>query len=123
MTYSPKTDLFSNESLKKLAQLRDELKQMKRVASVVSILDVPLLESPPVPVKELTTSLQTLESPTVDRKLARIEFKDSPLYQNLLVSPDLKTTGLQVNFPIDEVYQGLIGPFRPFSRKSSQEAL
>jgi predicted RND superfamily exporter protein len=123
MTYSPKTDLFSNESLKKLAQLRDDLKQTKRVTSVVSILDAPLLESPPVPIKELTTSLQTLESPTVDRKLARIEFKDSPLYQNLLVSPDLKTTGLQVNFPIDEVYKDLLARTDHFREKAARSAL
>jgi predicted RND superfamily exporter protein len=123
MTYTPKTDLFSNESLKKLAQLRDDLKQTKRVTSVVSILDAPLLESPPVPVKELTTSLQTLESPTVDRKLARIEFKESPLYQNLLVSPDLKTTGLQVNFPIDEVYKDLLARTDQFREKAARGAL
>ncbi len=123
ITYSPKTDLFSNESLKKLAQLRDELKQLKRVTSVVSILDAPLLESPPVPIKELTTSIQTLESLTVDRKLARIEFKDSPLYQNLLVSPDLKTTGLQVNFPVDEVYQDLLTRGDHFREKAARNAL
>ena len=123
MTYSPKTDLFSNESLKKLAQLRDELKQLKRVTSVVSILNVPLLESPPVPVKELTTGIQTLESPTVDRKLARIEFKNSPLYQNLLVSPDLKTTGLQINFPVDEVYQDLLTRGDHFREKAARNAL
>ena len=123
ITYSPKTDLFSNESLKKLTRLRDELKQLKRVTSVVSILNAPLLESPPVPVKELTTSIQTLESPTVDRKLARIEFKDSPLYQNLLVSPDLKTTGLQVNFPVDEVYQDLLTRGDHFREKAARNAL
>ena len=123
ITYSPKADLFSNESLKKLAQLRDDLKQTKRVASVVSILDAPLLESPPAPVKELTTSIQTLESPTVDRKLAEIEFKDSPLYQNLLVSPDLKTTGLQVNFPVDEVYQELLVRRDHFREKAASSAL
>jgi predicted RND superfamily exporter protein len=123
ITYSPKTDLFSNESLKKLAQLRDDLKQTRRVTSVVSILDAPLLESPPVPVKELATSLQTLESPTVDRKLARIEFKESPLYQNLLVSPDLKTTGLQVNFPIDEVYQDLLARTDHFREKAARSSL
>ncbi|MGD2037513.1 MAG: MMPL family transporter [Desulfobacterales bacterium] len=123
ITYSPKSDLFSNESLKKLAQLRDDLKQTKRVSSVVSILDVPLLESPPVPVKELTTSIQTLESPKVDRQLARIEFKDSPLYQNLLVSPDLKTTGLQVNFPIDEVYEDLLVRIDHFREKAARSAL
>ncbi|MGD9045795.1 MAG: MMPL family transporter, partial [Desulfobacterales bacterium] len=123
ITYSPKTDLFSNESLEKLARLRDDLKQTKRVISVVSILDAPLLESPPVPVKELTTGLQTLESPTVDRQLAKIEFKESPLYQNLLVSPDLKTTGLQVNFPIDEVYQDLLIRTDHFREKAARSEL
>ena len=123
ITYSPKTDLFSNESLKRLAQLRNDLKQTKRVSSVVSILDAPLLESPPVPVKELATGLLTLESPTVDRNLARIEFKNSPLYQNLLVSPDLKTTGLQVNFPVDEVYQELLARGDYFREKADKSAL
>ncbi|MGD9267777.1 MAG: RND family transporter, partial [Desulfobacterales bacterium] len=123
ITYSPQADLFSEESLKKLTQLRDDLKQTKRVTSVVSILDAPLLESPPVPVKEITTSIQTLESPNVDRKLARIEFKDSPLYQNLLVSPDLKTTGLQVNFPIDEVYQDLLARRDHLREKASKGTL
>ena len=123
ITYSPKTELFSNASLKKLARLRDDLKRTKRVTSVVSILDAPLLESPPVPVKELATGLQTLESPTVDRKLARIEFKDSPLYQNLLVSPDMKTTGLQVNFPIDEVYQELLARCDHFREKAARTSL
>ena len=123
ITYSPKTDLFSNESLKRLAQLRDDLKQTKRVTSVVSILDAPLLESPPVPVKALTTGIQTLESPTVDRKLAQIEFKDSPLYQNLLVSPDMKTTGLQVNFPGDEVYQELLARCDHFREKAARGPL
>ena len=123
ITYTPKSDLFSEESLKKLTQLRDDLKQTKRVTSVVSILDAPLLESPPVPVKELTTSIQTLESPKVDRKLARIEFKESPLYQNLLVSPDLKTTGLQVNFPVDEVYQDLLARRDHFREKAAKDHL
>jgi hypothetical protein len=76
-----------------------------------------------VPVRELTTSLQTLESPTVDRKLARIEFRDSPLYQNLLVSPDMKTTGLQVNFPIDEVYKDLLSRTDHFREKAARGAL
>jgi predicted RND superfamily exporter protein len=123
ITYSPKTDLFSNESLKKLTQLRDDLKQTKRVSSVVSILDAPLLESPPLPVKEITTSIRTLESPTVDRKLAQIEFRDSPLYQNLLVSPDMKTTALQVNFPADEVYQELLTRRDHFQEKAARSAL
>ena len=85
-----------------------ELKQLQRVSAVNSIIDVPLLESPPVPVKELAGNIRTLESPDVDIQLAKIEFADSPLYQNLLISPDLKTTALQVKFPPDETYQELL---------------
>ena len=108
MTYAPKHDLFSDRALADLTRLRNELDQLKSVASVVSILDIPLLESPPVPVKKLATHIQTLESPTVDRKLVRVELKNSPLYQNLLISPDLKTTALQINFWTDRIYNNLI---------------
>lgn len=105
MTYAPGGDLFADETLDNLTRLRDELKQLPSVASVVSILDVPLLESPPVPARELATNIRTLQSPDVDRKLARVEFQNSPLYRNLLVSPDLTVTALQINFKPDEAYE------------------
>ncbi|MDJ0911921.1 MAG: MMPL family transporter [Desulfobacterales bacterium] len=123
LTYTPKNDLFSSETLKKLAQLRDELKQLKRVASVVSILDVPLLESPPVSVKELAAGIQTLDSPMTDQRLARMELQSSPLYQNLLTSPDLKTTGLQINFLSDRIYQDLVARRDHFRDKQAKASL
>ena len=46
-TYKPKQDLFATESIEDLRQLRDKLSEVKNVESVVSILDVPLLKSPP----------------------------------------------------------------------------
>ena len=39
--------------------------------------------------------------------LARQEFRDSPLYRQLLVSPDLKTTALLIYFVEDPVYRDL----------------
>ena len=123
VTYSPRNDLFSDEGLAKLTHFRDELKQLDTVSSVISILDAPLLESPPVPVKELVSHIQTLESPKVDRNLARIEFKDSPLYRNLLVSPDLKTTGLQIKFKADEDYQELLGRSYRLQEKQATKSL
>jgi predicted RND superfamily exporter protein len=119
MTYAPEDDLFSDQVLSNLSRLRDELKGMARVSSVVSILDVPLLESPPVPIKELAANIQTLESQTVDKKLAKIEFKNSPLYQNLLVSPDLKTTALLIYLPIDEIYRDLLARRNGFQGKKA----
>jgi len=123
MTYAPKGDLFSENVLSNLTRLRNELKGMERVSSVVSILDIPLLESPPVPIKELAANIQTLESETVDKKLAKIEFKNSPLYQNLLVSPDLKTTALLIYLPIDEVYRDLLSRRNGFQEKKAAGAL
>jgi predicted RND superfamily exporter protein len=108
VTYAPQSDLFSDKALTDLASLKKELAALPSVSSVVTILDAPLLESPLVPIKELATNLQTLQSPTVDRKLARVELQNSPLYRNLLVSPDLKITALQINFWTDFAYTNLI---------------
>jgi hypothetical protein len=107
IAYSPEADLLSDQTLGHIARLRDEIKSMERVESVITVLDVPLLESPPLPIAELAGELRTLASPGVDRDLARIELQTSPLYRNLIVSPDLKTTAIQVNFKIDHVFQDL----------------
>jgi len=108
ISYVPHDDLFSDGVLNDLAHLRDELKALAGVESVISILDVPLLESPPRPIKELVRDVQTLESPGIDRELARKEFQGSPIYRNLLVSPDLSTTALQVNLPDDTLFKELL---------------
>ena len=63
ITYKPKGDIFSPETLSKLGSLRDELKQIKRVSSILTLLDVPLLRNPPVPIKELISNIKNLESP------------------------------------------------------------
>ncbi|MEX1330303.1 MAG: MMPL family transporter [Desulfobacterales bacterium] len=110
MIYTPTNDLFSDEALAQLTRLRDDLRQLNGVSSVISILDVPLLKSSLESVGEWKpgAGVQTLESPAVDRRLAKIEFRKSPLYQNLLVSPDLKTTALQIKLHSDERFQVLL---------------
>ena len=108
LTYTPQDDLFADATLTRLRELRDELAAIERVSSVLSILDVPLLASPAVPLKEVASNIRTLESPEVDRDLAQIEFGESPLYRNLLVSEDLKTTALLVYFHPDRQYRVLL---------------
>jgi len=108
VTFTPEQDLLSDGSLRAIRALRDELESVEGVDSVVSILDVPLLESPPLDIKELTGDLPRLESPSVDRRLARIELRNSPLYRDLLVSGDLRTTALMVNFAPDRTYYELL---------------
>ena len=110
LIYTPENDLFSDEALAKLARLRDDLKQLKGVSSVISILEAPLLKSSPKLVGDRgpVDGIQTLESPEIDRRLAKIEFGESPLYRNLLVSPDLKTTALQIKLHTDERFQNML---------------
>ncbi len=108
ITYKPVGDIFSTETLSKLASLRGELRGLKRVSSVLTILDVPLLRNPPVPIKELISNIKTLETPEVDLQLARTEIASSPIYQELLVSTDMKMTALMVHFAEDTEYDRIV---------------
>jgi predicted RND superfamily exporter protein len=108
ITYTPKNDLFSRESLSDLQRMRDSLSRVERVASVVSMLDVPLISSPPISLTAVSTEVRTLENPDTDISLARTELLNSLLYRNLIVSPDGRTTALQVIFKRDETFHSLL---------------
>ena len=97
LTYTPKTDLFSDESLSTLDRLRDDLESLERVSSVLTILDVPLLENPPVSLKELSADLPRLTSFGIDKELARNELRNSPFSRDLLLGADTQTTALLIN--------------------------
>ena len=48
VTYTPQGDLFADATLARLQQLRDDLRAVEGVSGVTSILDVPLVASPPM---------------------------------------------------------------------------
>jgi predicted RND superfamily exporter protein len=123
LTFTPKEDLFSDRTLGRLARLRDELKQACNAESVLTILDVPLLESPPIPLQELGSTTRTLQSPDVDKALARQELAHSPLYQDLLVSSDLKTTSLLLTFPRDYRWEELVQRRNALHEKQAEGSL
>jgi len=108
LTYTPTNRLFSRDTLATLGKLRDELSQLERVTSVVTILDAPLLRNPPAPLKELKKNIKTLESPDVDLALARTELEESPIFRNLLLSQDMRSTALQVNLQEDRTFRELM---------------
>ncbi len=108
VTYTPQQDLFSDTVIADLQVLRDEIAAMEPVESVVSLLDVPLIQSPPVSLAELSADVPTLASPRTDRSRARREFLSSPMYRNLIISPDGRTTAVQVNFRRDETWHRLL---------------
>lgn len=104
VTYSPKPeagDLFSSAVLDDLGELREKLLAQQNTASVLSILDVPLTQSPPVTLAQIAGKQQTLRDPATDINLAKIELRDSPLYKNLLLSQDYSTTAIVVTLKTD----------------------
>jgi predicted RND superfamily exporter protein len=108
LTYTPEKDLFSPESLSGLRELRDSLSRIERVETVASILDVPLINSPPISLSEANEEVRRLDDPSTDISLAKKELLNSPLYKNLMVSPDGNTTALRVIFKRDEILHSLM---------------
>jgi len=108
ITYSPAESLMSDSSLDGLRGLQKDLKQLNRVKSVVSILDVPLLNSPRIKISDLGSDPRTLETPGVDKNMALKEFTESPIYRKLLASVDGTTTAILVIFKRDEKYFSLL---------------
>ena len=107
VTFSPEAELFSEPVLQTLSELRADLRALDNVESVVSILDVPLISSPPVDLKSIAQGLKRLEDSNTDTELARRELTQSPLYRDLVVSSSGRTTALQVNFKQDQRYLDL----------------
>ena len=123
ITYTPKAELFSDEVLEDIRQLRSKLKKVSRVESVTTLLDVPLIKSPPVTLFELSQEVITLESTTADPELAQQEILSSPLYRDLLVSKDGTTTTLQVFFEYDQTWERLLKQRDALRKKQLDAAL
>jgi uncharacterized protein len=101
VTFRPNEDLLSDKSLDTLAHLRDDLKKINSIKSVLTIFDVPLPQSPSIPLTEMGSTASTFESGGADKEFARKQLKENPLCRNLLVSSDLKTTAILINFFTD----------------------
>ncbi|MCB1843842.1 MAG: MMPL family transporter, partial [Halioglobus sp.] len=123
LTWQPEGPLLDAASLEPLAAMAGELEVLPGVSSVVTILDVPLLESTGVSLSDMTSSepLPTLEEPGRELDLASVmrEFTTSPIYADLLVSRSGKVTAVQLNLVRDETYFDLVNE-REALRKQAQ---
>ncbi len=107
MTFSPQKDLFVDETLKRLQLLSEDLKKVAGIEAIISILTVPLINSPAISADRLQQETPTLLSARTERKLAKVELLSSPIYRDLLISSDSKTTALLIYLKQDEKYQTL----------------
>lgn len=112
MTFAPADgDPVSEASVQTLANLVAQLRDVEGIQSVFSILDAPLLKSPPVELQALRQGFPTLQSPETDRDLARKELSNSPFFRELLITSKGDASALKLDLkpfgPLEAARQAL----------------
>jgi len=97
VTFTPKDSLFSESILEKITQLRNEIKEIKLVDSVISLVDVPLVRQFNGSLSDVADNVRTIEGGGVDLYKAKQELLTSPIYKELVISKDGGTTAFLVN--------------------------
>ena len=102
LTYTPKEKLISNNSINNLLSLKYKIQGLKWVHSVITLLDIPLLNSTDQTLTERLKNFSTLKSDGIDRTKGFNEILNSPVFRNYVISEDGTTTGIIVNIKEDK---------------------
>ncbi|QPH92600.1 efflux RND transporter permease subunit [Campylobacter concisus] len=119
VAFTPKDDLFSPKNLELIKNLSDELAKNDMVSSVISILNVPLLNSVKGGVTGILEHTPTLSDKDINISKAKIEFEKSSIYSGNLISKDLKTTAIALNLKQDDKFNELLNERNLLSQKES----
>ena len=101
LTYTPEEAMISEKSLNNLLSLKYKIQSLDWVYSVITLLDVPLLNNSDAPLAERLQNFTTLKSENVDIERGFEEILSSPVFKNFVISEDGKTTGIIVNIKED----------------------
>ena len=96
LTYSPNSKMNSDESIRNLSELKNELKSLDWVHNVVTLLDIPLLEATDDGLIERIQNFKTLSNKNIDKERGFNEILNSPVFKNFVISEDGKTSGIIV---------------------------
>ena len=102
LTYTPNEGMTSDSSVNNLLSLKYKIQSLDWVHSVITLLDIPLLNSSDVPLQERLENFKTLKDEDVDRDRGFKEILSSPVFRNFVISEDGKTSGIIVNIKKDE---------------------
>ena len=131
-------NVFSEDTLRLISNLTRELNEIDGVESVTSLTNIPLVTSSQKPLTELINNIPNILSADVDRELAKEEILSSPIYKDLVISSDGRTTAIQIimeknqellnalnerNLLYDEYKSDSSNKFRYLSSKANYEDL
>ena len=108
LTYTPKEEMVSDSSINNLLSLKYKIESLKWVHSVITLLDVPLLDNSDLPLQERLKEFKTLKDEDVDKDRGFKEILNSPVFRNFVISEDGRTTGIIVNIKKDITSQSIV---------------
>ena len=97
LTYTPDEGMVTDSSINNLLSLKYKIQSLDWVHSVITLLDIPLLNNSDAPLQERLKSFKTLKDEDVDRNRGFQEILNSPVFRNFVISENGNTSGIIVN--------------------------
>jgi predicted RND superfamily exporter protein len=89
--------MVTNNSINNLLSLKYKIQSLSWVHSVITLLDIPLLENSDAPLQERLENFKTLKDEDVDKDRGFKEILNSPVFRNFVISENGNTSGIIVN--------------------------
>jgi predicted RND superfamily exporter protein len=128
LTYTPNEGMVTDTSVNNLLSLKYKIQSLDWVHSVITLLDIPLLNNSDAPLQERLESFKTLKDEGVDKDRGFKEILNSPVFRNFVISEDGKTSGIIVNIkqnpPLEDIKnrsQDEIEQYRDQIKKQNHE--
>jgi predicted RND superfamily exporter protein len=97
LTYTPNEGMITDSSINNLLSLKYKIQSLNWVHSVITLLDIPLLDNSDAPLQERLEGFKTLKDEGVDRSRGFKEILNSPVFRNFVISENGDTSGIIVN--------------------------
>ena len=107
LTYTPNEGMVTDNSINNLLSLKYKIQSLDWVHSVITLLDVPLLNNSDAPIQERLESFKTLKDEGVDKDRGFKEILESPVFRNFVISENGKTSGIIVNIKKNKTLEDL----------------
>jgi predicted RND superfamily exporter protein len=103
LTYTPNEGMITESSINNLLSLKYKIQSLEWVHSVITLLDIPLLNNSEAPLQERLENFKTLKDEDIDTERGFKEILNSPIFRNFVISKDGKTSGVIVYIKKDEL--------------------
>jgi len=109
LTYTPNERMVSETSINNLLSIKYKIQSLDWVHSVITLLDVPLLNNSDESLQDRLEKFTTLKDEGVDKKRGFNEILNSPVFRNFVISEDGNTSGIIVYIKEDKTLKQLQG--------------